>query len=919
MQEVDPARNHKSENRVKLKIDGKDILVEPNTTIFEAARKLNINIPHLCYHERLPISGACRLCLVEVKGAKTLVASCAMPVQDGMEVWTNTDRVIQARRLVLDLLLSDHPEDCRTCEKCGDCKLQDYAYEYGVREIKFAGEKRKFPLEDGNPFIIRDYNKCILCGRCVRMCDDIMGISAIDFSHRGFKTKVSCAFNVDLTESPCVLCGNCVNVCPVGALQEKTTSLYRTWELKKVTTICPYCGCGCVLELHVKDNRIIKVTSPLDSPTNSGNLCIKGKFGYEFVHSPERLKRPLVREASSLKSQTSGKNSFKEASWEDALNIVANKLQDIKERYGPDAIGGFASAKCTNEENYLFQKFIRAVIGTNNVDHCARLCHAPTVAGLARALGSGAMTNTISDITEAEVILVIGSNTTEAHPIIGLKIKEAIRKRGAKLIVIDPREIPLVEFASLHLRQKPGTDVAVINGMINHIIKEGLEDKEFINLRCEGFEELKDAVDEWTPEKAEEISDVPAEQIRRAAEIYAQAKNASIIWSMGITQHTTGTDNVLSLTNLALLCGNFGRAGCGVNPLRGQNNVQGACDMGALPNVFPGYQAVDCENIREKFEKKWGRKLSPKVGLTLTEMIPAIEEGRIKALYIMGENPMVSDPDINHVRSALQKLDFLVVQDIFLSETAQFADVVLPAVSFAEKEGTFTNTERRVQRLNKAITPPGEAKPDWEIICALSKRLGYEMDYQSPKDIMDEIAEVTPIYGGIVYDRLGNEGLHWPCPDKEHPGTKILHKDRFTRGKGLFHPIKYLPPKEEVDHHYPFILTTGRLLPQFHTGTMTRRVEGIERIAGECLIEINKEDAKRLNLSDEEKVKVISRRGEISAKIKVRVGIKPGVIFIPFHFAEAAANALTNPALDPVSKIPEYKVCAVRIEKIKKR
>ncbi|MBI3008706.1 MAG: formate dehydrogenase subunit alpha, partial [Candidatus Omnitrophica bacterium] len=722
----------------------------------------------------------------------------------------------------------------------------------------------------------------------------------------------STPFNVDLTESTCILCGNCVNVCPVGALREKQAeSMGRIWEFAKVNTVCPYCGCGCVLELNIKDNRIVKVLSPLESPANSGNLCIKGKFCYEFVHSPERLTKPLIRQGPR-----DGEGDFREASWDEALNLIADKIGGIKAQYGSDSIGGFSSAKCSNEENYLFQKFVRMAIGTNNVDHCARLCHASSVTGLAQAIGSGAMTNSIKDIPDSEVILVIGSNTTEAHPIVSLKMKEAVMHRGAKLIVIDPRPIPLTEFSHSWLRQKPGTDVAIINGMIHHIIGAGLEYKEFISKRTEGFNEFKESIKEWTPKKSGEVSGVPEEIIKEAAELYSKAKSASIFWAMGITQHTTGTDNVLALANLALLTGNFGKPGAGLNPLRGQNNVQGACDMGALPNLLPGYLGVNDPEVKKRFESSWGNPLPAQKGLTIVEMVNGAYKGDIKALYIMGENPLVSDPDINHVREAFLKLEFLVVQDIFLSETARLADVVIPSTSSFEKDGTFTNTERRIQRFYKALVPPGEAKDDWEIICAISARLGYKMHYRHPSEIMEEISGLTPIYGGVRYERLDIKGLQWPCPDVTHPGTEILHKAQFTRGMGKFHPVQYLAPREVADKDYPFVLTTGRLLQQYHTGTMTRRVEGIRKLVPECLIEINKEDAEKLYVTDKEMVRLVSRRGAINARLNINSGIKPGVLFMPFHFAEAAANTLTIAALDPVAKIPEYKVCAVRIEKI---
>ena len=891
---------------VHLDIDGRKICVEEGVTILEAARKAGIDIPHICYEERFSPSSSCRLCVVEVKGVENLVASCSYPVREGMEVKTNTERVKKARRVVLELLISNHPLDCMTCEKSGDCLLEKYAYELGVSSSRFQGERINYPVITDNPFIERDNTKCILCGRCINVCSDVQQCEVFDFARRGFNTQISTGFDKPLTETNCVFCGNCLSVCPVGALVERERkSKGREWEFKKTTTICPYCGCGCQITLHTKDNKVVKVTSPPDAPVNLGWLCTKGRFGFEFINSSDRLTHPLIKK--------NGK--FKKASWDEALGLVASRLKKIKEKYGADSIAGLSSAKCTNEENYLFQKFMRAVVGTNNVDHCARLCHSSTVAGLARAFGSGAMTNSIGELAKADCILVTGSNTSETHPIVALQIKAAV-KNGAYLIVVDPRKIELTQFAHIWLRQRPGTDVALFNGIMHVILQEGLEDTEFIKKRTENFELFKKTVKDYPPEKVEKITGVPARDIIKAARIYARAEKSSIVYAMGITQHTTGTDNVLTLANLAMLCGKVGKESCGVNPLRGQNNVQGACDMGALPNVYPGYQSVEDESIRGKFEKSWGVCLPVKSGLTVVEMIHAIEENKIRAMYIMGENSALSDPNATRTREALKKLDLLVVQDIFLSETAELASIVLPAACFAEKEGTFTNTERRVQKLHKALNPPGEAKADWEIICNLSQKMGYPMQYEHPAQIMKEIALLTPIYGGITYSRLGKEGLQWPCPDPSHHGTRYLHREKFTRGKGRFHSIDYKPPVELPDEEYPLILSTGRVLFHFHTGTMTRRVKGISQIYPEGMVEINPQDANFLDISEGEIVKVISRRGKVKAKVKITDKSPPGVVFMTFHFVESLANILTIDALDPVAKIPEFKVCAVKIEKL---
>jgi len=888
---------------VRLRIDGQEAEVPEGTTVLEAAARVGIEIPHLCYHPELTPAAICRLCLVEADGR--LITACNTSVQAGLEVCTDSERVNRLRWLTLELILSDHPLDCLTCEKNGACDLQRYAYEFGLEENRFSGPdhgRKEIPPREDNPFIRYEPSKCILCTRCVRVCAEVQDRSVLDLAFRGFATRVATAFERPLTETDCELCGQCVAVCPTGALTEKERRFKgREWELEKVETVCPFCGCGCRVTLHMKDDRIVKVSGGY----RGFRLCVKGRFGLSFVHREDRLKVPLIREG----------DRFREASWDEALDLVARKLLEIKGKYGPDAIAGLASAKCTNEENYLFQKLMRAAAGTNNVDHCARLCHAPTVAGLVQAFGSGAMTNSIDEIAEADCILVTGSNTTEAHPIVAQEIRRAVR-RGATLIVVDPRRIELAEPAHFHLRQRPGTDVAWINGFCHVILKEELWDEEFVRGRCEDFEEFLKAVEPYTPEYVEKITGIPAGLLREAARAFGEAERATIFYSMGLTQHTSGTDNVLAIANLALLTGNVGRRSTGVNPLRGQNNVQGACDMAALPNVLPGYQRLSDPEVRDKFERAWGVPIPEKPGLTVVEMFQAALAGGVKAMIIMGENPMVSDPDIQHVAEALEKLEFLAVLDIFPNETSRFADVILPAASFAEKDGTFTSTERRVQRIRAALAPPGEAKPDWETLCQLSTRLGYPMSYGHPSQIMDEVASLVPIYGGVSYERLEGEGLQWPCPGPDHPGTPYLHKDRFPRGKGKFHAVEFREPAELPDDAYPFILTTGRVLYHFHSRTMTGRVEGLHSLVPEAYVEVHPKDANDLGITDGDRVRVSSRRGSIKLQAKVTERVPEGTVFIPFHFGEAAANVLTNPALDPVSKIPEYKVCAVRIERV---
>jgi formate dehydrogenase alpha subunit len=675
-------------------------------------------------------------------------------------------------------------------------------------------------------------------------------------------------------------------------------------EYKTVLTTCGYCGCGCGLYLEVIDGKLVGTMPCKTDPVSRGGLCIKGWNVYEFVESSERLSKPLLKK----------EDHFSEVTWDKALQVTADTFKKIRDESGPDSIAFLSSAKCTNEENYLMQKLARAVIGTNNVDHCARLCHSSTVAGLAAAFGSGAMTNTIDEIEEAQCIFIIGSNTTETHPLIGSRIIKA-KEKGAQVIIADPRKIHLAAYADIIVHQNPGTDVALINGIMNVILKEGWHNPTFIEERTEGFEKFQKVVEGYTPEKVEQITGVNAADVNRIAKAYARSECSSIVYAMGITQHITGVDNVKSLANLAMLCGHIGRESTGVNPLRGQNNVQGACDMGALPNVYPDYKAVVDKQNAEKFAKAWNTKLSTKIGLTLPEMLEAAVTGEVRAMFILGENPMVSDPDIQHVKEALKSLDFLAVQDIFMTETSQLADVVLPGVSFAEKDGTFTNTERKVKRVRKAIEPIGDSRQDWDIICDLSTRMGYEMSYADPSQIMEEIAQVTPNYGGIHYDRIEEDGLHWPCPNREHPGTPYLHKGQFSRGRGLFHAVEYFVPAELPDEEYPYILTTGRIYVHYHTGTMSRRSPSLNKEVEEGYVEINPQEAKELNISQGERIKIRSRRGEIEIKADLSERVERNTIFIPFHFAESAANVLTNPALDPIAKIPEYKVCAVRIDK----
>jgi formate dehydrogenase alpha subunit len=887
-------------DKITLKIDNQEITTSKGKYLLDVALEHDIYIPHLCHHPDLEPVGLCRLCMVEIEG-KGMKTSCKMPAEDGMVVRTETPEVNDVRKISLELLIVNHNRDCLTCVKDTQCKLQDAANYIGIsneRLRRYRKPSRSLKPDDSNPFFMLDYNRCVLCGICVRTCDEVQGARAIDFARRGYETKISAFANKPIVESNCESCGECVVRCPVGALIPKHTLK----PSREVRTICPYCGCGCGMYLGMRGERVVNVRGDLENPSNLGRLCVKGRFGYNFINHPDRLTDPLVKE----------NGEFVKKDWESTLDFVAKEFS----KYKPEEVAVLSSARCTNEENYVVQKFARAVLKTNSVDHCARLCHAPTVAGLVKSFGSGAMTNSIGEISNSKCIFSIGSNTTETHPIIGYEVRQAARK-GAKVIVANPKRIDLVNVVDIWLQQRPGSDVALLMGMCRIILDEGLDTQDFHEVRCENFEGFRDSLTTFTPEFVEKETGIPWEKIQEAARLYATNAPVSTLFAMGITQHTHGTDNVLAVANLAMLTGNVGKESAGVNPLRGQNNVQGACDLGALPNVYPGYQKVNDETIRKKFQDAWGGKLDPKIGLTVTEIINAASEGKIKALYIVGENPMLSDPDINHVREALQKLELLVVNDIFLSETAELAHVVFPAASFAEKDGTFTNTERRVQRIRKAIEPVGDSRSDWWIICEIARRMNAKgFDYTNASEILDEIASVSPIYGGISFSRIEDVGLQWPCPTKDHPGTKFLHEGEFSRGLGCFQPLEYRPSVELPDNEYPLVLTTARMLYHFHTGTMTRRVKGLNIIRPTERIEINPKDAANLNITHGEEIKVYSRRGDVTGKAFITENVPLGVISMSFHFFETPTNILTNPALDPQSKIPELKVCAVRIEKI---
>lgn len=897
---------------VTLSIDNQEVTVPKGTTILEAAKTLGVEIPTLCHLKELAPDGSCRMCVVEVEGGRRggLTTACTAHCQEDMVVSTHSEKVVDSRRFILDLLLSNHKLECFSCGKNGDCQLQQYALDYGIDATSFTeGKRMPCHQEDtSNPFFSYDPEKCIMCRRCARVCQLRQGRDVLSIANRGFETKMMPSYGQAFDQSICESCGNCVSSCPTGALTAKDMKEYRKWETQKIPTTCPHCGTGCQMNLLVKNNRLVGV-EPLDGPANKNLLCVKGKFAsYKFVGSGDRLTEPLIKR----------NGIFEPASWEEALTLVSSKFNEIKAENGPDALAGFSCSRATNEDNYVFQKMVRAAFGTNNVDNCARVCHSASVHGLAQTLVSGAMTNPIADITEdVDMILLVGSNPEEAHPVIGAQIRQAIQ-RGTQVVVVDPRKINLVKDSALHLQVQAGTNVAFANGMMHVILKEGLADHHFIEERTEGFLDLEKMVADYTPEKVAEICHIHPEDLIQAARMYAKAEKAPIIYCLGVTEHSTGTEGVMSMSNLAMLVGKVGKPGCGVNPLRGQNNVQGACDMGCMPYDFPGYQKVNNPEVIDKFEKAWHVPLNRNTGLTSTKVLPAATAGNVKGLYIFGEDPIVTDPDTGHVRQALESLDFLVVQELFMTETAAYADVVLPGISYAEKDGTFTNTERRVQRVRKAVEPRGQAREDYEIFCEVMTRMGYPCAYESAKEIMKEISAVTPSFGGINYERLEKESLQWPCRSLTDPGTPIMHVGSFARGKGLFKAIPYKQAQELPDEEYPYLMSTGRMLYHYNTRAMTGRTEGINQIANHSYIEINAVDAQALGIQEGDKVEVHSRRGKIETYAAVGNRVFPQEVFMTFHFPDGNVNEITNAVFDDIATIPEYKVCAVAIKPVNK-
>ena len=901
--------------RIPFTLDGQPVEAHPGETILQAARRYGVEIPHLCYTDGLRPDGNCRACVVEVKGERPLTPSCCRTPTEGMEVSSHNERARRSQKMVLELLQSDVVDTPYTRES----ELDLWSRKLNVGAPRFAS--RHQPAQDvSHPAIAVNLDACIQCTRCQRACREEQVNDVIGYAQRGSHAEIVFDIADPMGDSSCVGCGECVQACPTGALMP-ANSVGLAQPDKTVDSVCPYCGVGCLLTYHVKDNKILYVTGR-DGPANHGRLCVKGRFGFDYVNHPHRLMKPLIRKPGAPKSAEVNfdpahwEDTFREATWEEALEVAAAGLKKIRDEKGGDALAGFGSAKGSNEEAYLFQKLIRTGFGTNNVDHCTRLCHASSVAALLEGIGSGAVSNQVDDVAKTEVIVIIGSNTTENHPVAATFMKNAA-KAGKTLIVMDPRRTELARHATYYLQFKPDTDVALLNAMIYTIIEEHLVNSEFVEQRTEDFELIRQNVASFSPEDMAPICGIPADTIREVARRYATASGSMMFWGMGVSQHIHGTDNVRCLIALCLMTGQVGRPGTGLHPLRGQNNVQGASDAGLIPMVFPDYQRVDNADARQRFEALWQTALDDKPGLTVVEIMNAILAGKLHGMYIMGENPAMSDPNLHHARQALAALDHLVVQDLFLTETAAFADVILPASAFPEKTGTFTNTDRRVQLGRRALDPPGEARQDLEVIQEIARRLGLDWHYPDAQAVFVEMRQAMPSIGGISWQRLEQDSsVTYPCVNEGDPGQPVVFQQDFptASGRGRFVPARLIRADELPDKEFPYVLITGRQLEHWHTGAMTRRSRVLDAIEPQPVISIHPDDLAKIGGMEGDLLRVSSRRGELIAYARADSGMQREEIFIPFCYQEAAANLLTNEALDPYGKIPEFKYCAVQVE-----
>lgn len=906
-----------TDEQVALDIDGYPVRVPKGTSLLRAAVHAGVQVPKLCATDSLHPFGSCRLCLVEVQGRKGFPASCTTPAEEGMVVRTQTPRLQELRRGVMELYISDHPLDCLTCSANGNCELQTQAGVVGLRNVRYgvgpqAGAHHcDLPQDSSNPYFTFDPSKCIVCSRCVRACEETQGTFALTIAGRGFDSHVSAGQDQPFIDSECVSCGACVQACPTASLQEKTVIELGQPEHAVLTT-CAYCGVGCGFKAEMKGNTVVRMTPWKDGKANEGHSCVKGRFAFGYATHTDRITTPMVREKIT--------DPWREVGWDEALRFAAERLQAIQARHGKDAVGGITSSRCTNEETYLVQKLVRAALGTNNVDTCARVCHSPTGYGLGQSLGTSAGTQTFKSVEKADVIVVIGANPTDAHPVFGSRMKRRLRQ-GARLIVADPRRIDLVRSphvqADYHLALKPGTNVALISAMAHVVMAEGLAATDFVQARCDdkSFVAWRDWVmqPENSPEATEGVTGVPAAQVREAARLYAQGPNSAIYYGLGVTEHAQGSTMVLGIANLAMVCGMVGREGVGINPLRGQNNVQGSCDMGSFPHELPGYRHISDSITRARFEEAWGVALSPEPGLRIPNMLEAALGGGFKGLYCQGEDIAQSDPDTQHVAAALAAMECVVVQDIFLNETAKYAHVLLPGSSFLEKEGTFTNAERRISRVRQAM-PPLAGLADWEVTQRLAQALGYPMHYEHPSQIMAEIAALTPTFAGVSYENLDRLGsVQWPCNESTgEAGTPIMHVEGFVRGRGRFFITRYVASDEKVTPRYPLLLTTGRVLSQYNVGAQTRRTAN-STWHTEDLLDLHSHDAEQRGIRDGDWVGIESRAGRTVLRARVSERMQPGVVYTTFHFPESGANVITTDSSDWATNCPEYKVTAVQV------